>query len=718
MTPHQTKIILCSVTFVGVTAAAVAASGRSDAAALGALFGLLLAGAWNLLVLDPSEVEKKLGIERTELNLATFGLVPSQLRLRRWIFAAGILSLWLAVVLPPLIAPTARAYAWVERHLRAEQAILRIEFPSYLDSAPKELQLKGEMPSELEIDSETFVSLLFRYRKPDSQWQVNFTAADNANAQISQPLPASLGFGHSARSLLEQLSLDPKSEHSLQVSLQRDGKPYAKQKLKIIPQPRPKVELTRSQSGQQREGSVPLDVKVRSEIPLASVEFQVRTASGYRMAKPIAEFANANEQNFDGQAVAFSILGIPFTPKDTLFVKAVARTVAENVQGESEELKFDIVTRESMRQDLMQALEKALQALQSNAQTASSLKEILSKELSKAEQAAKQMGQQSLAAKQMEKIAASADKINAPHDKSARETEQKIKNLLERLKREQTANQIQNLLARLQNLKFSIQRANPEQLPQLSKDANELRNAAESLKKQLNTMVEKPTSALSLQEKQAALDALKMDHTPENLKDLEKTLAAGKQTDAMNKSQSTLEHAQKNLGGVLAMLQAARQRAMREAREKLTRADGELQNARKRDNSSKDALGKSQQDLDSLPQISDEFQDAARDAQKGNQKARQGSQNGSQQQVESGIEEAQDGIVRALAALQDEEESERQSQQEQDGQSFRSAQEALAAQGQLDMGWRRQILEEIARLRAKGEAADSPSIQYLESRLR
>jgi hypothetical protein len=130
------------------------------------------------------------------------------------------------------------------------------------------------------------------------------------------------------------------------------------------------------------------------------------------------------------------------------------------------------------------------------------------------------------------------------------------------------------------------------------------------------------------------------------------------------------------------------------------------------------SLEKSQQDLDSLPQISEEFQEAARDAQKGNQQARQGAQADNAEQLTSGIESAQDGVVRALAALQDEEEAERQSQQEQDGQNFRSTQEAIAAQGQLDMGWRRQILEEIARLRAAGEPADSPAIRYLESRLR
>lgn len=718
MTPIQKNTIAWTVAFTCITAAAVSAYGRADATFLGAILGFLLATAWQRFVLQPAQAEKDLGPVRLALNLKTAKLNAGVIRFQRTFVASGLIIVWLAAVVPALVAPASRAYAWMESQLRSEQAYLRIEYPSYLDAAPKELTLKGVSEAEVEVDLDAYVSVQFRYRKSDSLWQVNLKPASPAIGQTKTPLPATASFGHSAKSIVEQLSLSPNSENSISLELEKNGREFAKQKLKITPQPRPQVELSQAQGSQQREGMIPLNVKARSKIPLSSVEFHVRTASGYRMVKPIAEFANANEQSFDGQNVSFNTQGIPFTPKDTLFIKAVAKTVAENIQGESDELKFDIVTRESIRQDLMQALEKSLQALQSNSLSSQQLKDTLNSELSKADQSARQMGAQSHAARQMEKITESSQKINAAKDKAARETEKKIKNLLERLKREQTANQVQNLIARLQNLKFSVQRSDAEQLPQLSKDTNELRNTANTLKKQLSGMVEKPTSGLSLAEKQAALDALKLDRTPENLKDLERSLNGKKQNESVNKSQATLEHAQKQLGSVLAMLQAARQRAMREAREKLTRADNELQNARKGEKGNKESLDKSQQDLDSLPEISEDFQDAARDAQKGNQQARQGSQSGNKQQTESGIDEAQDGIVRALAALQDEEEAEKQSQQEQDGQSFRSAQEALAAQSQLDMGWRRQILEEIARLRAKGEPADSPAIQYLESRLR
>jgi len=712
------KTLFWTCLFVGTTAGALSVSGRGDLAALGALMGLLLSAAWHLLVLRPTEVEQNIGKDRIALNMATQGLKPERIRQRRWIFAAGFLLVWIVAVVPPL-APYGRQFvSFLERSLRSEQVILRIEYPSYLDTPAQEIRLKGNMKEIPEVDADAYVSVSFRFRKADSRWFISLTNETSKTPMSNQSVGQSSHYGHSARAILEQLSLDPKQEHFVRIEVKRNSSVYSTQQIKITPQPRPVVEIKKSASGPERAGSVALDVKARSKIPLSSVEFHIRTASGYRMVKPVAEFANANQQSFDGSKIPFNTVGIPFAPKDTLFVKAIAKTVAENLYGESEELQFEIITRENLRQDLIQALEKSLTALQNKSISPEALKNTLNTELSKARDAAQQMGQQSAAAKQTEQISKSAEKINKPRDAAAAETEKKIKSLIERLKREQTANQTANLLARLQNLKLSIQRASPEQLPTLSKDAAELSAAAKGLKKQLSELIDKPNSGLTLEERQAALNALRIDQTPENLKDLERTLGESKQTDSINKSQTAADHAQKHLGGVLSMLQQARQRAMREAREKLTRADSQLQNARKNPNGSKQQLNGAQQDLDSLPDISDEFQDAARDAQKGNQKARQGTDSGDRQQTESGIDEAQEGIVRALAALQDEEESERQSQQEQDGHNFRSQQEALAAQSQLDMGWRRQILDEIARLRAAGEPSDSPSIQYLESRLR
>jgi hypothetical protein len=712
------KTFIWSCIFVGFTAGALSVSGRGDLALLGGLLGLLIAVAWNQLVLFPNEVERSLGRERVTLNLSTRHLTPRNLRDKRTLFAAGLLLVWLLAVIPPLVPQGRNLVSWLERHLRTEQVVLRIEFPSYLDTPAQEFRLKGDIQEAPEMDADAYLSVSFKYRKPDSQWSIGLAEATEQADKNLQPVGQNSNYGHSARSILEQLSLNPDQDHVVRLTVTRNTKSYASQLIKITPQPKPVVEIKKSASGSERAGQLGLDIKARSKIPLSGVELHVRTESGYRVVKSVAEFANANQQTFDGTRIPFNTAGIPFTAKDTLYVKAVAKTVAENLFGESPELQFEIITNENLRQNLIQSLEKSLSALQNKSLSAGALKEILNREIGKAKEAASQMGQQSAAARRTEQIERSADKINSPRDAAAQETEKKIKNLLERLKREQTASQVQNLIARMQNLKLSIQRASPEQLPALNKDATELAGAAKGLKKQLSEMVDKPNSGLSLEERQAALNALRMDQSPENLKDLGDSLKDKKQTESINKAQSSADHAQKYLGGVLSMLQQARQRAMREAREKLTRADNQLQNARNNPDKSRKQLNDSQQDLDSLPEISNEFQDAARDAQKGNQKARQGAESGDQQKAQSGIDDAQEGIVRALAALQDEEEAERQSQQEQDGQNFRSQQEALAAQSQLDMGWRRQILDEIARLRAAGEPSDSPAIQYLESRLR
>lgn len=718
MNRFQYSSIVWSLLFIGVTSWSLFNSGGAENALLGVVFGLILSIAWHVFVLEPSRTEEELGEERLQLNLNTRGVSARALRGRRLAFAFALVSVWLLAVLPALSPTFSRVYAWVESQLRTEEVQLSIEFPSYLDTPPQKLTLKGHSEEPVEVDQDAYLSVVVKYRKPTIPWQLEIIPSAPAIGRMVHSFTARSEYGLSVNSIVQTLSLEKRQSHLVTLTLVRNKEKYASIQLNLTPQPRPFVELSRSNRAAASEGLLLLDVSATSKIPLSSVEFHVRTESGYRLVKPIAEFANATENKFQRQEVRFSTRGIPFTPKDTLYIKAVARTLSEALSGESKEISVEIVTQESLRQDLLNSLKKSLSALQQQNLSTPELKRILERELETATRLSKAMGQRSLAAKQMDKINSSADQIQSPRDNASRQTEKRIKSLIERLQREQTANQVQNLLARLQNLKYSIQRSEKQQLPALTKDTTELKKSADTLKKQLREMVDKPTSGLTLKERQVALDALQRDATPEYLEKVEGSLSQSAQTEALNQAQATFDHAQKNMGSVLAMLQAAKQRAMREAREKLTRADSELQNARNDKSNRKRSLDKAQADLDSLPSISDDFQDAARDAQSGNQKARQGQQKGDDNQLEQGLDEAQDGIVRALAALQDEEEAQRDSQQEQDGQSFRNAQEALEAQSQLDMGWRRQILEEIARLRENGTPADAPAIRYLESRLR
>ncbi len=718
MRRFQFSSIVWSLLFTGVTSCSLFISGGMETALLGAVFGLLLSIAWHVFVLEPSRAEKELGAERLELNLQTRGLSAATLRGRRSVFAVALLTVWLIAVLPALYPSAVGIYAWAENRLRTVDVQLSIEFPSYLETPAKKLTLKGDTPDPVEVDQDAYLSILIKYRKPSSLWQAEIVPTSPAIGRMTHSFSNRSEHGLSVGSIVQSLSLETRQAHLVTLTLKRNNEKYASIQLNLTPQPRPFVELNRSNRPASTEGVLLLDVRATSKIPLSSVEFHVRTESGYRLVKPIAEFANATENKLQRQEVSFTTRGIPFTPKDTLYIKAVAKTLSEAISGESKEIAVEIVTQESLRQDLLDSLKKSLSALQQKSLSTPELKRILERELENATQLSKSMGRRSMAAKQMDKINSSAEQIQNTRDNAARQTEKQIKSLIDRLQREQTANQVQNLLARLQNLKYSIQRSEQQQLPSLTKDTKELRKSADTLKKQLREMVDKPTSGLTLKERQVALDALERDATPNLLGQVERSLSNSNQTDALNQAQATLEHAQKNIGSVLAMLQAAKQRALREAREKLTRADSELQNARNDIAKRKRSLDSSQTDLDSLPSISDDFQDAAKDAQNGNQKARQGAQKGDENQMEQGLDEAQDGIVRALAALQDEEEAQRESQQEQDGQSFRTAQEALEAQSQLDMGWRRQILEEIARLRENGTPADDPAIRYLESRLR
>lgn len=714
---HYSSVIW-SLLFIGITSWSLSVSGGSETAALGILFGLILSIAWHVFVLEPARTEKELGEERVELNLKTRGVSASSLRRKRIVFAGAVIVVWLFAVLPPLYPVASRIYAWAESQLRSEEVQLVIEFPSYLETPSRKVILKGEIPDPIEVDQDAYLSIQIKYRKPDTLWQTEIVPEPPAIGRLSHQFASRSDHGLSVGSIVHSLSLEKRQAHLVTLSLSRNNQKYANIQLNLTPQPRPFVELNRSNRAAPAEGQLLLDVRATSKIPLSSVEFHIRTESGYRLVKPIAEFANASENKFQRQEIPFTTRGIPFTPKDTLYIKAVAKTLSEALSGESKELAVEIVTQESLRQDLLDSLKKSYSALQQQSLSTPELKRILERELDNATRLSKSMGQRSMAAKQMDKINSSADQIQSARDTAARQTEKRIKSLIDRLQREQTANQVQNLLARLQNLKYSIQRSEDQQLPALTKDTKELKKAAGTLKKQLQEMIDKPTSGLTLQERQVALEALQRDATPEFLDKVDRSLSNSSQSEALNQAQATLDHAQKNIGSVLAMLQAAKQRALREAREKLTRADSELQNARTNNSQRKRSLDSAQSDLDSLPSISDDFQDAARDAQSGNQKARQGAQRKDDSQLEQGLDEAQDGIVRALAALQDEEEAQRESQQEQDGQSFRNAQEALEAQSQLDMGWRRQILEEIARLRENGTPADDPSIRYLESRLR
>jgi hypothetical protein len=302
------------------------------------------------------------------------------------------------------------------------------------------------------------------------------------------------------------------------------------------------------------------------------------------------------------------------------------------------------------------------------------------------------------------------------HSKAA---QKKIQTAMESLQREQNKDRLASVFARLQNLKSTIAKATKEELPKLKDDAENLSKDVQTLKKGLRDAVENSASGLTLEEKQEAQRLLDFDKTERKLEDIKSQLESGDKNRAESTASQANEEAQQHMGAAMQMLMAARQRAMKEARDKLTEADKKLEEAKnsmaqQQNPQADESLRSAQKDLESTPRLGKEFNEHLNNAKSRTGKALKEGEG----QQEQNANAAQEEIVKALASLQDEEEMEKDGQRESEEQAYRSSMDVMAAQGQLDVGWRKKILEEISRLRAQGESADSPLLKYLESRLR
>lgn len=724
---------------------------------LGAAVFLLLAHAWRVSVWNGLQAERALGRERLALNLRASGFrkVPFLFpyRLRGVVFvlsATAFLSVGLANDASRLASLAASA-------LRPESPVLRVEFPAYTETPPLETPLDADEQSapRVEVDRASYLEFFLQNKKPDSQWRLD--VKEDSQKVATREMPASGHMGLSASSLVAMLDgsmqgggdgtlpstqgglqITPLgSEHegprSLLVSLTReDGSNAHWLRLEVLPVPRPVVQLEpegqsqrslEAESAQTDEDArLRLSIRVTSRVPLSQVELRIRTKSGYRMTKTVGEFANAKELAFETNQAELSLLGIPFRAPDSLFVKAVAKTVVAGLEGESPEIEFRVRTKQEARADIAKLLQDAKKEL-ANANDAETSKNALRNLLEEALSKAPELGRRHPVARQLRDALGSLPRMKAKGDDAALEVEKRIDAALETLKREQSTDETSSLLARMQNLRNALARPQGERTAEdatsLAKEAKELSAEAEGLKEELAKLADSPTSGFSLEEKQDAQDLLARDQTPERLKQTAEALENNSPTEALARAQGALDEAQKGMGTVLQMIQAARQRTMREAREKLTQADTALQDARERQGQGQEsgepleAAGRSLRDT---PRLSREFDEAVNEARQ-HQKDAAREANRPQKSGEH-IDKAQDAVVKALSALQEEEQAEEQQRRDQDGRSARAGLDALSAQGQLDVGWRKRILEEIARLKGAGEAADSPVIRYLESRLR
>jgi hypothetical protein len=735
--------------FVGLSLAVAAfalATDRLAGRGLG-LFGacafLLACHAWRTYVGRGAAVARALGRERLELNLRAAGVRETPL-----VFpykARGlVLAVCAAAFLGAGLRDDAEALGRRASHaLRKETPSLRVEYPSYTETPSLETDLgdDADAPPALEVDAASYLEFFLRNRKRDTDWKLEVEVEVVGESQPTPPtplardLPPAGQLGLSAAALLEALGLprDFEGTRSLRVKLSRsDGSQARHLRLDVLPVPRPVVRIEPTDgSGDggetDEDARIRLTVRVDSRVPLSLVELQIRTTSGYRLNKTVGEFANARELTFETDKAEIGLLGIPFKAPDSLFVKAVAKTVVAGLEGHSRELEFRVRTRQEARQDLQKLLQGAKEDL-ANIPDVNAARDAVRSKLQEAQAKAPELGRRHPVVRQTREALDALERMRAKGDENAMEVAKRIDAALESLKREQAADETSSLLARMQNLRNSVTRQPEGEAPgaseareALSKEARSLGDEAQALKEQLAQLVEGDgASGLSLEEKQDAKDLLSRDRTSDRLQGTSDALEAGDKPEANAQAQGALDEASKGLGQVMQMMQAARQRAMRQAREKLTDADAKLQEAREsqaRGENGREPLGEAGKSLGQTPRLSQEFNEAVNEARQQQRDAQLQSGKDPGQSGEH-VDKAQDAIVKALTALQEEEAAEEQQRREQDGRMSRSAMDALSAQGQLDVGWRKRILEEIARLKAAGETADSPVIRYLESRLR
>jgi hypothetical protein len=475
------------------------------------------------------------------------------------------------------------------------------------------------------------------------------------------------------------------------------------------------------------QGELLFAARAQSETPLTQVELQVRTESGYRFTMPIGEFAGTDRLTFSSDNVRLQTIGIPFAAKDVLYVRARAQTFVKGLEGFSAELKFPVISPQETRRALREQLEAIRESLKQRPKADSAFrqwKSDLNEGLQQASQSANQLGRQSAPARALGQARDLAQRMTQASESQVHAIDARVRDALEALKRQEAQEQTSSWFMKMKNFLDRLDQADLSQADvrkSLSSDGQALRDEAAQMKDALRDMIDSPKGGLKLDEKQMALQALQRDQTPESMASVNGAIEAGSKGDAAAEGRQALEDATQNLGSILQLLASARARNMREARERLERADEQLEGARQSDDRAQQQKASSgaERDLEGTPQLGEAFNEALAEAQDGAKGLSRAVREGQgSEEVRAGLDRTQRAIANALAALQDEEQSERDERGQEEGRRYRSAMDAMNAQGQLDSGWRKKIFEEISRLREQGVPADSELIRYLESRLR
>lgn len=499
----------------------------------------------------------------------------------------------------------------------------------------------------------------------------------------------------------------------------------------VEPVPRPEVTLElRGTPPDERspnetiEGVLFFAAGVQSQVPLTNIELAVRTESGYSFNLPVGEFTGSERLEFESDSIQLQTAGIPFGEADVLYVQARAHTVIPGLTGESQEFRFPVKSPRESREKLIEQLEAALDTLSDSQSGGMEMKQSLIKQLQEAQQTSRQLGNQSLAARQVTEALRNAQALDPKSKQQRDEVGSQIQDTLDALKRSNARETASSWFLKTRDFLNKLAQADvaaePQALSKFSEKGAELSQEAQELKAQLEQLIESPQSGLTLDEKHLAMEMLENDETPVRMEGVTELIGQSERDEALQQGQETLTDATQNLGGLLQLISVARARVIREARERLTQADAELENVRQSmdPNAQRSSARQAEKELRETPELGNQFNDALEEAQDNAQRAGKALRKGDQGELVESLDGAQQAIVKALAELQEEEQASREEQGEEEGRRYRSSMDAMSAQGQHDAGWRRRIFETISRLREQGVPADAAVIRYLESRLR
>lgn len=677
------------------------------------------------------------------------------------------------ILAPPAVAELKDWGGRIQAALRPATLEIAIEPPAYALQTPIRQSLHRDSSITIAVVSGSLIDLrtlggqgLKALRSPSgfpelqnlgtTELEVAASVAGAPQAQTTQPIYkttfTSLGTWSGSTDLLaEKLNLERTAGYELALTIKAQTGHEFKVTLAVSPSPLPLVSLALSGKSEkqktsdgseststanlslatnepitQEQGELSFHVKVDSETPLTQVELMVRTESGYAFTMPVGEFTGTGRLGFDAPQVRLQTVGIPFAEKDFLYVKARAQTFVKDIVGFSAELKFPVKSPREIRKDLTTQLEKIREQLKQRpnpSQGFSRWRNELQNALDTAGQTSAQLGRQSQSSRNIEQAKQLTQSMEEASDKQVHPIDARIRDAIEALKRQQAQEETSSWFMKMGSYLEKLGGSNLED----SKVRNELTSAAQNLSSEAQTMkdairkmIEGPKNGLKLEEKQIALELLERDQTPARTNNVASTVEGGQKEQATLQGRQTLEAATKNLGGILQLMAVARARLMKEARDKLTAADESLEDSRRSKDKAQQGKNaeQAQKNLDGTPQLGESFNEPLSNAQEGSKALRQELRKDSSEGAQRELDKTQRSIADALAALQEEEQSSRDERNQEEGRRFRSAMDAMNAQGQLDSGWRKKIFEEISRLREQGVAADAEIIRYLESRLR